>query len=376
MKILTRILFKTKILGCFATTLILLIGCDQSIQTISLETILPTTSKSQTAPIAITQSPNQNRISNLLTIPSDCYVKDISPDVKWIAMSCPSGEKNELRLQKIGERVYETIMVDEQFDAIFSPDGKKLVVEQSLGKDILLFTVGDWSTPFTLVPKRDVEIGLYWSPDSQHLAATYLEKGQALSILDLDGKYVNLLTYNEVNREPGSEDYFGPSWSPDSVYIVYVITPTYNEPQPLQLWTINADTKEKKLIYAGKQDEIGINPIWSPSGDYISVEGALTDPEFKLYIFNVNSNNYSLLISTSRPANLYAWAPDGKQITICDSIGELSVVSLQTGKKTLIYPNCGIFVKWVDEKRIIFETPGTYYNDFSYDYINVVTLSQ
>jgi len=83
-----------------------------------------------------------------------------------------------------------------------------------------------------------------WAPDSKSIAITYLHNDQALSILELDGTFKDLLRYSEVHKAVGSvmRTSLGQAGPQTGTKLAYVITTDLLILIPLQFWTINAVT--------------------------------------------------------------------------------------------------------------------------------------
>ena len=207
-------------------------------------------------------------IKTLAHIPPDCLLLAISPNIVWVVVDCTSGLG--LEIGRAGQPQLTPLFAaafDEhaRYAVAFSPNDQKLVVVRSNGT-VWLFDVGNWQSPKTLFQNSTQYSVPIWAPDSKSIAITYLHNDQALSILELDGTFKDLLRYSEVHKAVGSvANLFGPSWSPDGTKLAYVITTDLLNPDPIQFWTINAVTGDKELLYSGKTGEVGYSPAWSPA---------------------------------------------------------------------------------------------------------------
>jgi hypothetical protein len=278
-------------------------------------------------------------------------VDAISPDAVWATAYCgPDGEEE---VWKIGENQSTTLykLKPARGYLTFSPDSKMLLVAIQQGP-LWLYEVGQWGSPKVLYPQLPAYAMPTWSPDSQSIAISYLEKGQALSIIKLDGTYRNLIALQDVNSE--YENYgvnmFGPTWSPDSSKIAYVIAKNMANPPPIQLWTVDVASGKKELLYSGKSGEVAYRPEWSPDGSKILVINRESARNNNMYIFNINEKTFSLLYKYIDPFPTL-WSPDSKDIAVCDN-NKLYLLNIEINKSSLVSPSCDI-IQWKDDHHII-----------------------
>ena len=118
------------------------------------------------------------------------------------------------------EKVQLTYPPDRVAFPRWSPDGKQLVyIGQQLGKPWKAFLISaQGGTPEELLPGDTTEGDPTWSADGTRIAFSHgLPPGQRES----DIRIVDLKTH-QVTTIPGSNDKFGPRWSPDGRYLAAV----------------------------------------------------------------------------------------------------------------------------------------------------------
>lgn len=121
--------------------------------------------------------------------------------------------------------------------------------------------------------------------------------------------------FQVIQLTSGSERAGFPSWSPDSKSLVYQITLMDDKMEHNGLWTISADTKEKKMIFKG----VAEHPKWSPDGKQI-VFDADTGQNIKI-ITIADGEASSFLPDTVliRNGGLPCWSPDGSSIAFVEA---------------------------------------------------------
>jgi dipeptidyl aminopeptidase/acylaminoacyl peptidase len=344
----------------------LLTGCIQVTPFAATQTSTTVATQTNTTVIASTKQPTKTALSwtpfapsniKLADLPSNCSGYETwSPDLKWAVDQC--GPNSAVVVWKIGELQPTTTLVANDIsgnDARFSPDGEKLLVAINHGP-LLLFEVGHWQTPQTLYPQLPTYAIPTWAPDSQSFAISYLVEGQALSIMKLDGTYKNLLGLNEVNTQYGDDgtNMFGPTWSPDSSKIAYVVAKNVSNQPPVQLWTIEVESGKKELLYAGKSGEIAYRPEWSPDGSKILLmneTSAQWSGDNKLYIYDIKQKTFSALLGSGNPGNPI-WSPDSQHLVFCDTLGRLYVISLNSPEFSIVSRSCGTGYQWKDNHSL------------------------
>ena len=155
-----------------------------------------------------------------------------------------------------------------------------------------------------------------WSPNADKIIFTSWRDGlNELFIVNSDGTGEARLT----SLETSWNDF--PSWSPDGSRIAFVSYRTGHA----QIYIMNADgSNQTRLTYA-KDSRVGdtlsfVNPSWSPDGSRILGEthwfssgGDLGDDAGGIYVFSVNTGDYTQLTHSSNDHNA-VWSPDSSKI--------------------------------------------------------------
>lgn len=147
-----------------------------------------------------------------------------------------------------------------------------------------------------------------------------------------------------------------PAVAPDESAITFSRT---REGAPLgEIWLFDMSSGESEALYKDRVVS-GINPDWSPQGQYLQ----FYDPEFsQIHILDLKNNRVSLV-----PTNLQgigSWSPDGQKLLITRSestaIGvpyvDFYEVNLASGEVELIHP---ADLGQVDASRPIYTPDGT-----------------
>ena len=308
-----------------------------------------------------TITPNSINQLVIAHIPDNCYFSNISPDLQWLLFTCGSNELNALKIgasQPVpltGIALINKPNIEARVITAFSPDGKKLAVAVS-GGSLMIYDVGIWESPKTLYSGLQNLSTPIWSTDNQTIAVTYMQPGQALSIIKLDGTFKNILTYQEIHKEIGDvANIFGPTWSPDGKKLAYLETFSLINPSPVQLWTYNIDTGEKDRLYSGKSGEIGFYPIWSSDGNKIAMEDYSS---VNLNIYDINNNAFYTLKQYPKEFGEFSfnWAPNGNLLAVDDGGGGISILEIKNRNSYQVSPKCHALIRWSNDNSLLCES--------------------
>ncbi|MCI0617101.1 hypothetical protein L0244_29340, partial [bacterium] len=141
-----------------------------------------------------------------------------------------------------------------------------------------------------------------FSPDGNRIAFRSSRDGGGIFVMGATGESVRRLT-----------DFgYSPAWSPDGKSIVCStegVIDIMARSTTSQLWIINAETGEKKLLFKGD----AVHPQWSPYGSRIAFWG-LWGEGGQRDIWSISSTGGEPVKITTSPAVDWnpVWSPDGK----------------------------------------------------------------
>ena len=178
----------------------------------------------------------------------------------------------------------------------WSPDGEQIAFDagsdaaQSRVLDHKIYTIYTDGSGLHQVTSGSTDIGPAWSPDGQWIA--FIRDG-ALWLVRPDGSEPRHLW-----GEPGEKTVTGIAWSIDSQHIAFL-----NVPFPMavsagsELWTINRDGSEPKIIHVLEQRILGGGVAWGPDSKQIVCLCAFDDGE-KPLLFDLDDNNEPQVMAT------------------------------------------------------------------------------
>jgi hypothetical protein len=256
----------------------------------------------------------------------------------------------------------------------FSPDGTRLAYITTGPIPAVVVADADGSHATTVASDAAVETGspLAWSPDSRHLAFTWLlvaDKIGTIDVVDADGS-----NRRQVIRGPAAEavDRFAPAWSPDGAWIAFfstaangivtlnVVHPDGSDAQTLKTSQINPDLAQMawspdparaRIAYVAggyvnfydmtteteTTVDVGFWPTWSPDGSYVtawndgtslySVADLLAGKQAPTRVFPIVHGNCqdNPTLAGKAICGPAQWSPDGAWIYGIDVVGKAIV---------------------------------------------------
>jgi TolB protein len=232
-----------------------------------------------------------------------------SSDGKWLAFTRHQGAMIFLFLRSADGSLEKrlTSRTDPEFDACWSPDGKRLAfcfdktVPNQGDMDVYTIAVDgdDLKSALVTQGKLSHEEWPAWSPDGEWLAVSSTREGnQEIYVVRPDGKDLRRLT-----SDPAIDAH--PAWSPDGKRIVFA-TSRWGD---LELAAISADGGGlTRLTTSPGLDDY---PAWSPDGSSIAFTSN-RDGNFEIYACAPDGQNVRNL--TIHPAidNFPCWTPTGQ----------------------------------------------------------------
>jgi WD40 repeat protein len=203
--------------------------------------------------------------SGALLAKLDCpdRVKDVafSPDGKLLVAGYGWNDQGGARIWNVADRSVVATLATGKEDAAniecvaFSNDGK-LFAAGNWNGDVLLWTVGSWSSHKRLLANRGSAKSLSFSPNSAKLVFSSEE-----TVILYDLKTANALTVATTTDERGS--FISASFSPNGESVIICRN------NAVQLW----DIASKKLIKTWKPSGYGFFGNVSPDGNYVIAGG-------------------------------------------------------------------------------------------------------
>ena len=231
-----------------------------------------------------------------------------SPEGAWLAFTRHQGATIFLFLRSTdgSQEKRLTAGKDPEFDAAWSPDGKRLAFcfDKTVPNqgDMDVYTIGadgDDQRPALVSPgKLSHEEWPSWSPDGQWLALTSTRDGnQEIYVVRPDGNDLRRLT-----SDPALDAH--PAWSSDGKYIAFA-TSRWGD---LELAVIGADGSG--LTRLTESQGLDDYPAWSPDGRRLAFA---SNRDGNLEIFICDADGKDPRNVTRHPAidNFPTWTPGG-----------------------------------------------------------------
>jgi Tol biopolymer transport system component len=172
-------------------------------------------------------------------------------------------------------------------------------------------------------------MGCRWSPDGTQILFTAQRNASRNGLYTVPARGGNSRLLVPDVDGTGQEDGY---WSPDGRRLVYAVEPQYG----LRIFDLNS----------GKSSEIPgskrlFSPRWSPDGRYIAAITA--GPPTTIKLFNLQTQQWSILTEHTGPWGFPSWSRDGKFIYALNGFGgSVQRISVPDGKSEPVFDLSGV----------------------------------
>ncbi len=236
--------------------------------------------------------------------------EDIEPvwsrDGRKIAFISSRDGKNSLFVMDADGANPRKLVSDVSRRLSWSPDGRRIVfaAEWAGDRDVYIANA-DGSGVDQLTHSTENEHEPVWAPDGKKILFTHPVEGRyQIYVMNADG--------GEVARISNSlENEALPDWSPDGKQIVF--TRSRNRGVLRDIWMMNADGGNPRLIAASPGADEFLFPRFSPDGQRIAFQRRVASPlQADIWVMNADGGGQTRLTYLAGVGP--TWSPDGKKI--------------------------------------------------------------
>jgi TolB protein len=239
---------------------------------------------------------------------TDGWQPSWSPDGEFIAyVTGVLGEYTyNIHIISVDGKIKRSLTIDgNSISPSWSPDGKNIAFATLSQDFIKVVDVESQKIIFALPFQHSEYTTFIWSPDGQFVAfitdiIPHNDRGCTLNILDVVKRTIRAIADH-------GNCYSEPSWSPDSLYLVFETTV---QGRYSQVCRINRDGSGKKCLTDDQNRNF--SPKWSPNGTYITFN-SFPGEDSKIYIVDSEGKNLRWL-TNSKWGGDSEWSPDSQQI--------------------------------------------------------------
>ena len=212
---------------------------------------------------------------------------------------------------------------------IWSPDGQWLAFTRHEGATIFLFVrSADGKIERRLTTHNNPEFDADWSPDGKRLVLAYDKSSPNQGDIDVNIMNVDGSDFKPLAGTDGKlshEEW--PSWSPDGNWIAYSSTRDDNQ----ELYVVKPDGSQRKRLTT----DLGIDahPAWSPDSKRI-VFATSRWGDMELAVMNADGTGLTRLTESPGLDDYPRWSPDGKRIAFASNRdGNLEIYTIDPDGK-------------------------------------------
>jgi Tol biopolymer transport system component len=217
-----------------------------------------------------------------------------------------------LKLSDGSRRRMHPTVVNHQFDAAFSGDGRHHAFAKSATSPQMVLVIQDMKDKkeFVFKPResRATARNPSFTPDGSRVVFSLSDiGGHQINSISADGKDLKPLT-----SAPGMNAW--PAYSPDGQKICFGSSRTGD----FEIYVMNADGSDTHRLT--NSPGLDVRPAWSPSGTQIAFTSN-RDGNYEIYVMNADGSNPRNITSHPARDDHPAWHPDGRLLFVSDRDG-------------------------------------------------------